>query len=109
MMGGNLDGVLRDMGNRIVELERLAILSHQRERELRNRTEEFDGPTRPEVSIIDLLTFELCHSHDVLSTYLACSIKPRNDFITPFFCDSELVAIFKTEKIRRFSIKWFSV
>ncbi len=40
MMSGSPDEVLRDMGNRIVELERLAILSDQRERELRNITEE---------------------------------------------------------------------
>ena len=40
MMGGNPDEILRDMGNRIVELERLAILSDQREKEFRNKTEE---------------------------------------------------------------------
>ena len=41
-MNGNPDEILRDLGNRILELERLAVVSDQRERLLRNRLEELN-------------------------------------------------------------------
>ena len=40
MMNGNPEAVITEMGNRIAELERLAIQSNQRKQELRRNAQE---------------------------------------------------------------------